>query len=170
MGQETAAVGVTLSRVDREFLGELLRMPGSRRHHGGSWPLDVPPLTCEECGREQADDERGWRSYLTTDEDEPAVAIVYCPRCAEREFGPGEDRRRSRASYSAPNGKPPCWVPAGVAVPVVRGRRSCRRLPTSGLQFELRRSETGGAGRTHNELLLGEDGLVMLGQASEEFF
>jgi PhnB protein len=35
--------------------------------------------------------------------------------------------------------------------------------------FELRRSETGGAGRSHNELLLGEDGLVMLGQASEEF-
>ena len=35
--------------------------------------------------------------------------------------------------------------------------------------FELRRSETGGAGRTHHELLLGEDGLVMLGQASGEF-
>ncbi len=35
--------------------------------------------------------------------------------------------------------------------------------------FELRRSEKGGAGRTHNELLLGEDGLVMLGQAGEGF-
>ena len=30
---------------------------------------------------------RGWRAYLTTDEDDPAVAIVYCPECAEREFG-----------------------------------------------------------------------------------
>ena len=29
----------------------------------------------------------GWRAYLTTDEDEPAEAIVYCPECAEREFG-----------------------------------------------------------------------------------
>jgi uncharacterized glyoxalase superfamily protein PhnB len=35
--------------------------------------------------------------------------------------------------------------------------------------FELRRSETGAAGRSHNELVLGEDGLVMLGQAGEGF-
>jgi PhnB protein len=35
--------------------------------------------------------------------------------------------------------------------------------------FELRRSELGGAGRTHAELLLGADGLVMLGQAGEGF-
>jgi PhnB protein len=35
--------------------------------------------------------------------------------------------------------------------------------------FELRRSEVGGAGRMHNELLFGEDGLVMLGQAGEGF-
>jgi PhnB protein len=35
--------------------------------------------------------------------------------------------------------------------------------------FELRLSQTGGGGRTHNELLLGDDGLVMLGQAGEGF-
>jgi PhnB protein len=35
--------------------------------------------------------------------------------------------------------------------------------------FVLRRTETGGAGRKHAELLLGEDGLVMLGQAGETF-
>src|SRR4051794_16244483 len=35
--------------------------------------------------------------------------------------------------------------------------------------FELRLSEIGGAGRTHNELLLGDDGLIMLGQAGEGF-
>jgi uncharacterized glyoxalase superfamily protein PhnB len=35
--------------------------------------------------------------------------------------------------------------------------------------FELRRSEIGGAGRAHNELLLGDDGLVMLGQAGKGF-
>jgi DNA-directed RNA polymerase subunit RPC12/RpoP len=44
-------------------------------------------LTCAECGREQAADERGWKAYLTTDEDEPAEAIVYCPECGTREFG-----------------------------------------------------------------------------------
>jgi uncharacterized glyoxalase superfamily protein PhnB len=35
--------------------------------------------------------------------------------------------------------------------------------------FETRRTETGGAGRMHAELLFGEDGLVMLGQAGEGF-
>ena len=35
--------------------------------------------------------------------------------------------------------------------------------------FTLRLSQTGAAGRTHNELLLGDDGLVMLGQAGEGF-
>ena len=35
--------------------------------------------------------------------------------------------------------------------------------------FDLCRSEVGAAGRMHNELLLGEDGLVMLGQAGQEF-
>jgi uncharacterized glyoxalase superfamily protein PhnB len=35
--------------------------------------------------------------------------------------------------------------------------------------FEERLSQTGGAGRTHTELLLGDDGLVMLGQAGEGF-
>jgi hypothetical protein len=44
-------------------------------------------LTCVECAREQAASERGWRAYLTVDEDDPAEAIVYCPECAEREFG-----------------------------------------------------------------------------------
>lgn len=35
--------------------------------------------------------------------------------------------------------------------------------------FEQRRAETGGAGRMHYELVLEEDGLVMLGQAGESF-
>jgi hypothetical protein len=26
-------------------------------------------------------------AYLTTDETEPAEAVVYCPECDEREFG-----------------------------------------------------------------------------------
>ena len=44
-------------------------------------------LRCVECGREQAASEPGWKAYLTTDEDEPAEAVVYCPECARREFG-----------------------------------------------------------------------------------
>jgi uncharacterized glyoxalase superfamily protein PhnB len=35
--------------------------------------------------------------------------------------------------------------------------------------FEVRLSQIGAAGRTHNELVLGDDGLVMLGQAGEGF-
>ena len=35
--------------------------------------------------------------------------------------------------------------------------------------FEVRLSQPGAAGRTHNELIIGEDGLVMVGQASESF-
>lgn len=35
--------------------------------------------------------------------------------------------------------------------------------------FEERLSQIGGAGRTHTELLLGDDGLVMLGQAGQGF-
>jgi PhnB protein len=35
--------------------------------------------------------------------------------------------------------------------------------------FQERRSTTGAAGRTHYELLLGEGGLVMLGQMGESF-
>ena len=35
--------------------------------------------------------------------------------------------------------------------------------------FVQRRTETGAAGRMHTELVLGDDGLVMLGQAGEGF-
>jgi hypothetical protein len=51
----------------------------------------LTPLTCVECGREQAPDEGGWRALLTTDEDEPAEAVVYCTSCAAREFGPDDE-------------------------------------------------------------------------------
>jgi uncharacterized glyoxalase superfamily protein PhnB len=36
-------------------------------------------------------------------------------------------------------------------------------------EFEIRHRQIGGAGRLHAELLLGSDGLVMLGQAGEGF-
>jgi DNA-directed RNA polymerase subunit RPC12/RpoP len=48
---------------------------------------DANRYRCAECGREHAAGERGWKAYLTVDEDEPAEAVVYCPECGEREFG-----------------------------------------------------------------------------------
>ena len=39
-------------------------------------------LRCEECHREPRDDER-FRAYLTIDGE----VAVFCPECAEREFG-----------------------------------------------------------------------------------
>jgi hypothetical protein len=50
-------------------------------------PARPHALTCVEWGREQRDHDRGWRSLLTTDRDEPAGAIVYGPDCAATEFG-----------------------------------------------------------------------------------
>jgi PhnB protein len=40
---------------------------------------------------------------------------------------------------------------------------------TTTFGFVQRTAQTGAAGRTHRELLLGDDGLVMLGQAAESF-
>jgi PhnB protein len=40
---------------------------------------------------------------------------------------------------------------------------------TTTFGFVQRLSQTGAAGRTHRELVLGEDGLVMVGQAGESF-
>jgi len=52
-------------------------------------------LQCVECGREQTAGEHGWKAYLTTDEDEPAEAVVYCPECTADEFDtpPGQPLR-----------------------------------------------------------------------------
>jgi hypothetical protein len=54
----------------------------------GVEPDQVELLRCVECGRPQPSNvARGWKAYLTADEDKPAEALVYCPECAEREFG-----------------------------------------------------------------------------------
>jgi hypothetical protein len=36
-----------------------------------SAPVYTNRLQCEECRRVSRENERGWRAYLTTDEDEP---------------------------------------------------------------------------------------------------
>ena len=84
-------------------------LPQLRRVHVAGRPADRCPqanrglrmtpshgvaLRCVECGREQPAGERGWNAYLTTGEDKPAEAVVYCPGCSEREFGVQPPRRR----------------------------------------------------------------------------
>jgi hypothetical protein len=47
-------------------------------------------LLCVECRRATVRFERGWRAYLGLGEArqlEPIQVFVYCPECAEREFG-----------------------------------------------------------------------------------
>jgi hypothetical protein len=54
------------------------------------WPM----LNCEECAAQPATVEEAlrWRAYLiAVVEDEDEEVAVYCPECADREFG---DRRR----------------------------------------------------------------------------
>jgi Zn ribbon nucleic-acid-binding protein len=42
----------------------------------------VRRLECVECGRTSREDERGWTTRLTVDDE----VVVYCPECDEREF------------------------------------------------------------------------------------
>ena len=49
-------------------------------------PTYTHRLQCVECGRISREDERGWRAFLTSDEDGPAEAVVFCPRCSAKEF------------------------------------------------------------------------------------
>jgi hypothetical protein len=46
--------------------------------------LEQPPdRSCSECGRAWTDPSERWQTFLTVD-DQPAL---FCPSCAEREFG-----------------------------------------------------------------------------------
>jgi hypothetical protein len=45
-------------------------------------------LHCVECGRESADKAVGWRALLNGEPDEDEYVAIFCPVCAEREFGP----------------------------------------------------------------------------------
>jgi hypothetical protein len=64
-------------------------VPGSyARDVDGAGDLQsVRSLECVECGRVSRVNERGWTAYLTTDEDEPAEAVIYRSECAQKEFG-----------------------------------------------------------------------------------
>lgn len=49
---------------------------------------DTARLTCLECGARSDNHARGWRAVMGGGfEGEPVEVGVYCPDCAEREFG-----------------------------------------------------------------------------------
>jgi hypothetical protein len=53
-------------------------------------PIIVTPPTCVECGRPWLDAAERCRLVLAVDDDDrvdPGEAFVYCPGCAEQEFG-----------------------------------------------------------------------------------
>ena len=47
-------------------------------------------LVCAECGRETIAAEKGWRAVLAGGVEDELEVGVYCPACAEREFGEDE--------------------------------------------------------------------------------
>jgi hypothetical protein len=46
-------------------------------------------LRCVECGAEADEIANGWRAYRAGDleEDDVVEVLMFCPACAEREFG-----------------------------------------------------------------------------------
>jgi hypothetical protein len=77
-----------------------MRKPLPRSQIEEEWPMlnCGPMLNCEECATQPATVEEAlrWRAYLVAvvedeGDEEVAEVAVYCPECADREFG---DRRR----------------------------------------------------------------------------
>jgi hypothetical protein len=67
-------------------------------------------LTRAECGCEQREGERGWRAYQTQEADGTdapgAIGVgVFCPECAEREFGPERPEAEQRPARAAPRAR-----------------------------------------------------------------
>jgi len=59
---------------------------------GVSWmgvEMDASVLVCEECGCSSDERAVGWTAFLGEDPDglEPSCVGVFCPVCAERDFG-----------------------------------------------------------------------------------
>jgi hypothetical protein len=60
-------------------------------------------LRCEECGAHGADSAPGWLVLHVRDAEgvDAPFEVVYCPVCAEREFGSGEGGPGPSSSGSA---------------------------------------------------------------------
>jgi hypothetical protein len=57
---------------------------------GGGQALKPRRLVRVECGRETTGPEKGWRAVLASGVEDELEVGVYCPACAEREFGEDE--------------------------------------------------------------------------------
>jgi len=44
-------------------------------------------MRCAECGAESDERVEGWRAMLGEEDDGELVTVVFCPQCAQREFG-----------------------------------------------------------------------------------
>jgi Zn finger protein HypA/HybF involved in hydrogenase expression len=58
----------------------------------GDTPQVEHGLRCAQCHIASDEIARGWRGLLTGDEYEPTTVAIYCPECADREFGPPQLR------------------------------------------------------------------------------
>jgi len=58
---------------------------------------------CIECGVTAEEHTPNWRAYVAEpDEDDGGeFVLIYCPACAEREFGPFRPEKRPRGGSAA---------------------------------------------------------------------
>lgn len=56
-------------------------------------------LVCVECGATVDEHAPNWRAYVAEpgETDEGESVVVYCPKCAVREFGPLRPKRKPQA-------------------------------------------------------------------------
>lgn len=53
--------------------------------------IEVRCIECDVVATGPAD---GWKAHISdATDDVPAEVVIYCPACAEREFGEGEENR-----------------------------------------------------------------------------
>lgn len=59
--------------------------------------LSVAMLKCVECSATVDEHSADWRGYVAEpdEKDDGEFVLIYCPDCAEREFGPFDPKRRS---------------------------------------------------------------------------
>ncbi|HSC91500.1 MAG TPA: hypothetical protein VLB86_07595 [Gaiellaceae bacterium] len=65
-----------------------MREPDDNHRSRLAADVRVGSLECVECGRVETAAAAGWKAYVADGHEFPASEVlVYCPGCAEREFG-----------------------------------------------------------------------------------
>jgi PhnB protein len=83
--------------------------------------------------------------------------------------GPGHGYRISLRGTPSPMQNPPPGYTRVCPYLLYEDASNAAEYLTTAFGFVQRLEQTGAAGRMHRELVLGEDGLVMLGQAGDSF-